>query len=317
MKPWQIDKRVNRLSSQLATCPQTSTTIDWNCLSQPERELLGRIVEIIDEYAPAKPPQDVIEKNADLWYKGLEVFGRRVTELFVEILPETFCCDELEAWYFKVYFYNFMHDWLDRSTNCVKCQRSSTMRFFVNERRWVCLMLFSAFPKKNLKRAKKLQRRNPVESRSVNKKNRRIKEKIKPPPPSEGIRIDFNSFTEPEQLVLLKNFELEEKYRGRWTREVILENKDIILKANHIILSRVIELFTFVMPRAMMLDELDQWFFKFNFNAFWGRWFECQKNLQKWSKKDREAFLRDVKLKSKKAKNRKSEVELDGEDNNN
>lgn len=34
------------------------------------------------------------------------------------------------------------------------------------------------------------------------------------PVPSEGIKIDFYSFTEPEQLVLLKNFELDEKYKG-------------------------------------------------------------------------------------------------------
>ncbi|MGD0646288.1 MAG: hypothetical protein ABSA75_15455, partial [Candidatus Bathyarchaeia archaeon] len=52
-------------------------------------------------------------KNADLWYKGLEIFGRRAMELFVEIMPASFCCDELEEWYFKVYFYNFWLDWLE------------------------------------------------------------------------------------------------------------------------------------------------------------------------------------------------------------
>jgi hypothetical protein len=55
----------------------------------------------------------VIEKNADLWYKGLEIFGRRAMELFVEIMPASFCCDELESWYFKVYFYNFWLDWME------------------------------------------------------------------------------------------------------------------------------------------------------------------------------------------------------------
>jgi len=113
------------------------------------------------------------------------------------------------------------------------------------------------------------------------------------PVPSEGIRVDFSSFTEPEQLVLLKNFELDDKYR-RWTREAILENKEIILKGNHIIISRIIELFLFVMPRALMLDEIEASFFKLNFNLFLQRWMECQKNLKKWSKKDREDFLRDM-----------------------
>ena len=69
--------------------------------------------EIIDKYAPGSPPKDVIEKNADLWHKGLEIFGSRVTELFVEVMPETLCCNELERWYFKLYFYNFLFDWMD------------------------------------------------------------------------------------------------------------------------------------------------------------------------------------------------------------
>lgn len=125
-----------------------------------------------------------------------------------------------------------------------------------------------------------------------------LTEKLKPIE-SEGIRIDFNSFTQPEQLVLLKNFELDEKYRNRWTKEGIIENKEIILKANHIIISRVVELFNFTMPRAMMLDEVEQWFFKLHFNEFFRRWLECQNNLRKWSEKDRLDFLRDVTLEPK------------------
>ena len=143
-----------------------------------------------------------------------------------------------------------------------------------------------------------------------------LSEKLKPVA-SEGIRIDFSSFTEPEQLVLLKNFELDEKYHGRWTHEVIMENKELILKFNHIIISRVMDLFSFTMPRALMLDELEQWFFKFNFNDFWRRWMECQKNLGKWSKKDREDFLRDIKIDPKISKNHNSESANDGEKNNN
>jgi hypothetical protein len=97
------------------------------------------------------------------------------------------------------------------------------------------------------------------------------------PVPSDGIRIDFNSFTEPEQLVLLKNFELDDKYHYRWTRQAILENKELIVKGNHIIISRIVELFLFAMPRVLMLDEVEQWFFKFHFNSFLERWIECQK----------------------------------------
>jgi len=128
------------------------------------------------------------------------------------------------------------------------------------------------------------------------------------PVPSEGIRIDFNSFTEPEQLVLLKNFELDEKHHYGWTREAILENKEIIVKCNQIVIERVIELFLFAMPRALMLDEVEQWFFKLNFNIFLEHWIECQKNVSKWSKKDREDFLRDMEKTDLKDEERNQEV---------
>ena len=150
----------------------------------------------------------------------------------------------------------------------------------------------------------------------LTKRIEELSEKLKPVP-SEGIRIDFSSFTEPEQLVLLKNFEIDDKYRSRWTREAILENKEIILKGNRIIISRIIDLFLFAMPRALMLDEVEQWFFKFHFNTFLERWIECQKNVHKWTQKDREDFLRDMKGNPKADKKHKREVEFDGEENNN
>jgi hypothetical protein len=129
----------------------------------------------------------------------------------------------------------------------------------------------------------------------LTKRIEELSEKLKPVP-SEGIRIDFSSFTEPEQLVLLKNFELDDKYRSRWTREDILENKEIILKGNHIVISRVIELFLFAMPRALMLNEVEQPLFNINFWIFLERFLECQKNVSKWTEKDREIFLRDMKI---------------------
>src|SRR4030067_2230230 len=99
------------------------------------------------------------------------------------------------------------------------------------------------------------------------------------PVPSEGIRIDFDSFTEPEQLVILRNAELDEKYRCGWTREAVLEDKELIVKCNQIVIHRVNELFLFSIPRALMLDEVDQFFFKINFSGFWERWIENQNNL--------------------------------------
>ena|SRR3990170_4297304 len=148
---------------------------------------------------------------------------------------------------------------------------------------------------------------------------RRIEElasKLKPVP-SEGVRLDFSSFTEPEQLLLLKNFELDDKYHHRWTREAILENKEIIVKGNMIVVQRVNELFLAVMPGALMFDEVDNFFFRACFWGFWEHWIQCKDNLSKWSKKDREDFLRDINAESKADEKHKNEVKVDGEENDN
>jgi hypothetical protein len=91
--------------------------------------------------------------------------------------------------------------------------------------------------------------------------------------------------------------------------EVVLENKDLILKANQILIERTIELFRFAMPRALMLDEVEQWFFNFNFNQFLKQWIECKNNLNKWTPKDRADFLQNIKVTPKKD-------EENGEENN-
>jgi hypothetical protein len=113
MKAWQLNKKIDILSQEIADPIKTEIKLDYGSFSEPERVLLDKIQEYIDKYAPGKPPHDVIVKNSALWVKGLEIFGRRATELFVEVMPATFCCDELEEWYFKVYFYNFLQDWLE------------------------------------------------------------------------------------------------------------------------------------------------------------------------------------------------------------
>ena len=113
MKPWQLNRRINGLSENFAGPVKTETRIDYDCFSEPERQLLDRVQKIVDKYAPASPPQDVIEKNADLWNKGLEIFARRAMELFIDIMPASLCCDELGEWYFKIYFYNFLFDWIE------------------------------------------------------------------------------------------------------------------------------------------------------------------------------------------------------------
>jgi len=45
-----------------------------------------------------------------------------------------------------------------------------------------------------------------------------------------------------------------------------------------------------------------------NFNIFLEHWIECQKNVSKWSKKDREDFLRNMKGNNQKDKEHNQEV---------
>jgi hypothetical protein len=60
----------------------------------------------------------------------------------------------------------------------------------------------------------------------LTKRIEELSEKLKPPS-SEGICLDFYSFTEPEQLALLKNIELDEKHSGKWNPDLIQETKDM------------------------------------------------------------------------------------------
>jgi hypothetical protein len=139
MKPWQLNRKVGNLSIELDDSAKSETRIDFNCFTEPERKLFDRVQEIVDKYAPASPPQDVIEKNADLWYKGLEIFARRATELFVAVMPASLCCDELEEWYFKMYFYNFLFDWLE-SVEQVRKMPKERRDELISERREMGLL---------------------------------------------------------------------------------------------------------------------------------------------------------------------------------
>ena len=113
MKVRQLNRKVAILSDKLGDSAKIETRFDFNSLTAPERRLFERVQEIVDKYAPASPPADVIEKNADLWNKGLEIFAMRAMDLFVNVMPASLCCDELEEWYFKVYLYNFWLDWTE------------------------------------------------------------------------------------------------------------------------------------------------------------------------------------------------------------
>jgi len=139
LKHWQLNRKVGNLARELDDSAKSETRIDFNCFTEPERKLFDRVQEIVDKYAPGSPPQDVIEKNSDLWNKGLEIFARRATELFVDVMPASLCCDELEEWYFKMYFHNFLFDWLE-SVEQVRKMPKERRDELISERREMGLL---------------------------------------------------------------------------------------------------------------------------------------------------------------------------------
>ena len=112
---------------------------------------------------------------------------------------------------------------------------------------------------------------------------------------SEGIRIDFDSFPEPERLLLRKVWEIEEKYEGSPPADVIEANAEFIFKAREVIGWRVIELFMFVMQELLGSDEIEEWYFKLHFYNFFEDLKECLERVRKWSEKEREEVLKDMK----------------------
>lgn len=155
MKGWQLNRRVNCLSKQLVDLVKTETKIDFNSLSEPERQLLDRVQEFVDKYAPADPPQDIIDKYGDLWAKGLEIFLRRVSELFVYVVPASFCCDELEEWYFKLYFYNFCLDWTENMKELREMSVEQHKELFLDYKKMGVLDRVFRFPKSQSETSKK------------------------------------------------------------------------------------------------------------------------------------------------------------------
>jgi len=174
MKSWQLRRGIDNLSEKLTDTVKTETWIDFNCLSEPERLLLEKVQEIVDKYAPADPPQDVIEKNADLWYKGLEIFARRAMELFVEVMPASLCCDELERWYFKLYFWNFLFDWLESVKRLREMPKERREELLCERKEMGMLDLVFRIPKgqsENHKKTEQTETTQNNESHTVDKKD--------------------------------------------------------------------------------------------------------------------------------------------------
>jgi hypothetical protein len=73
-----------------------TTRIDWNCLTERERVLFDRIVEIQDEYKPHLPPDDVLQENHALFDKGVEIIARRAIDLFRTVMKTLYMTNAQE-----------------------------------------------------------------------------------------------------------------------------------------------------------------------------------------------------------------------------
>ena len=128
MKSWQLDRRVGALSEKLKPVASDVVRLDFDSFSEPEKQLFREIWKIQDKYG-SSPPADVLDANADLIFKAREVVGWRVLELFMFVMKEMLGNDEVEEWFFKLHFYNFLEDLKDCLGNVRKWSEKDREEF--------------------------------------------------------------------------------------------------------------------------------------------------------------------------------------------
>jgi hypothetical protein len=127
--------------------------------------------------------------------------------------------------------------------------------------------------------------------------NRRVdvlSEKLKPVS-SDVVRLDFDSFSEPEKQLFDKIWQIQDEYGLNPSADVVEKNRELIFKAVEVVGWRVIQLFMFTMKQLLKQDEIEEWYFKLHFYNFLEDLKECLAHVRKWSEKDREEFLFDMK----------------------
>lgn len=106
------------------------------------------------------------------------------------------------------------------------------------------------------------------------------------------VRLDIDSFPEPEKQLFNKVLEIQEKYGDSPPADVMEENREFLSKACEVVSWRVTELFMFVMRMGFAGDEIEEWYFKLHFYNFFADLNECLQRVRKWSEKDRQDFLK-------------------------
>jgi hypothetical protein len=133
-----------------------------------------------------------------------------------------------------------------------------------------------------------------MKSWQLNRKIGALSEKLKPVQ-SDIVRLDFDSFTEPEKQLFNKIWEIQDEYGLNPPADVIEANKELTFKALEVIFRHVLELFLFTVPKTFCWDEIEEWYFKLHFYNFFKDLEECLERVRKWSAEEREEFLKDMK----------------------
>jgi len=112
---------------------------------------------------------------------------------------------------------------------------------------------------------------------------------------SDIVRLDFDSFTEPEKQLFRKIWEIWDKYGSNPPADVLEANREFFSKAAEVLCGRVFDLFMFLNRELLGEDEIEYWYFKLHFWNFLADLNECLQRVRKWSEKDRQEFLKDMK----------------------
>jgi hypothetical protein len=129
------------------------------------------------------------------------------------------------------------------------------------------------------------------------------------PRQSSRVHLDFDSFTESEQYVLLKAQQVCLECMQTQSFELLRENQEIISKAERIVFSAICELFTSCV-KALMPDELHRYMFDNELLWFFEDFENQIDDVDKWPKEKREGYLKEFKDWEKKQKEWRENPEL-------
>jgi len=108
-----MTRKLNTIAENMKDLQIKGTTrIDWHCLTEKERRLFERVIEIKDKYWPQLPPDDVLEEIHELFVKGIEIVVRRAIDLFQGVMKIVYHAEDdvFVDFIFSLRLYWFLHE---------------------------------------------------------------------------------------------------------------------------------------------------------------------------------------------------------------